>query len=183
MCQISFSTAKIRKNLGILYYFCVMKRYQIIFIAFAFCLLAQARLPNKVWGLTLGVSTEAQVKAVCKAKGLKLIAPVDTASQLNYESSKGFYFGGLLWKSIDFSFKRNKLSSIGFDMESNRSLDKESSNFLNLRIKKFPGYYLGPDENSICRFADDDTLVMFWFGDFAGVFFRSLYLCDIKNFE
>jgi hypothetical protein len=159
-----------------------MKRIFLFIVSFAICIVSHAQLPNKLWGLTLGVSSETQVKSVCKSKGLKSIEPVDSMSDLNFESTKGFYFEGLLWKYVSFSFNNNKLSAINFDIESNRSLIKESDNFLNVRIKRFPQFYLGPDEYTVYRFADSNTIMVFMFGE-MGPYFRHLGLFDINNIE
>lgn len=116
-----------------------MKRILFTLISLILCFIANAQITNKIWGLTLGTSTRAEVVNVMKTRNMKVSQ--DNPDRLTYRSSS-FRFGGAVWNYINLEFHKDKLVSIGFYNFSNNNEDLTRSyeSLINSLDKKYSKY-------------------------------------------
>lgn len=82
-----------------------------ILLALACCVLAKAQITNKIWNLTLRLSTKQQVLSVINSRHLK-IREKGTDYITCYPTK--FTFGGETWNYAKFYFFNGKLLTISF---------------------------------------------------------------------
>ena len=87
-----------------------MKKIIFLFITLSFFLISEAQITNKIMGLTLGATTEFQVKTFLKNKHYKITEQHDDCFFCN---GLDFKFGGYQWTGLSFFFFEKKLMSIG----------------------------------------------------------------------
>ena len=131
-----------------------MKKY--LFFLFLLCSISvNAQIKREILGVTLGVSTENQVRETLDSKGIK---NAETGGMLAAIDVK---FGGQIWSSVFFNFYDNKVYSIMF-MDSD--LLKPTSDLLSIQdflmdsLAQKYSKYMKNDENSLV-FDDDITRI------------------------
>lgn len=152
-----------------------MKRtITLLLMAFMICLAANAQITNKIWGLTLGVSTKQQVLNVISQKKLKITDR--TKDWISCESSSSFKFGGENWETAFFVFYKGKLCYLSFKYygpyseaqfdQLKISLDNKYSEYLhttsNPNYKKYMWY--GDDKTSVEIFYEEN-----YSGDYVSI--------------
>lgn len=140
-----------------------MKKSIIILLASIMCLCAQAQITNRIWGLTLGVSTKQQVLNAINSH--HLIIKDRTTNQITAYSRNDFKFGGESWDFAFFGFFNGKLKAVGF-----ASTNGDENMFNRLKSSLDDKYYyceisedINPYGESTIFYDDDDTRLAIYY--------------------
>lgn len=133
-----------------------MKRFLFIIVASIICFCAHAQINNKIWSLTLGVSTKQQVTKVINSHNLQVREK--GFDFITCYSNTSFTFGGESWNYAKFRFYSGKLYSISFSYNTffsvkesfdrlKKSLDSKYSHYIKDKdITTYGDWYIDYDD-------------------------------------
>lgn len=95
-----------------------MKRILVLLFMLMSLMTAEAQINQTIWGVTLGKSTQYQVKIMLERKGYKIQIMPDGSYGIEVDNVS---FGGAFWSWVNFSFVNGYLSEIWFQNNKRQS--------------------------------------------------------------
>lgn len=131
-----------------------------------------AQISQTIWGVTLGKSTQNQVKIMLERKGYKIQIMPDGSYAIDVDNVS---FGGAYWSWVNFSFVNGYLSEVWFQNNARQSpidLDKVYDKLQKTLNDKYLQYHLDIQPSGITKkssfYSDNHTVVVLsvWQSDY-----------------
>lgn len=159
----------------------------LLLLTMVLCMASHAQITNKIWGLTLGISTKQQVVNVISKHQLKIR---DRGADYITCSPTVFDFGGESWNYAKFYFFDGKLLTVSFSYTSSLLSVRESFDRLKASLDSKHFQYITSQDLSTygdwyIDYDDGTTMLSLTYNiengyDFVGIMYSDLKLMRKK---